>query len=145
MILKTILISTLSYLVLNNGLYAQNQDIEKLKNLFPTSKVSLVSEKSKNNTNEVQMVFSGLYIFYKNVFSSQDSKKCNFHLSCSDYGINSIKSHGVKGVFLTFDRLTRCNGLNRKRYPIIQKNGLLYDPVQEDSLSINFSGKIINL
>jgi uncharacterized protein len=142
MILRILILSCLININLS---HSQAINKTELKNIFPISKKSIVSAKSKNNTSEVQMLFSGLYIFYKNIFSSQDSKKCNFHLSCSDYGINSIKTLGLKGVFLTFDRLSRCNGLNRDRYPILKSKGLLYDPVLDDSLSIGFPGKIINL
>jgi uncharacterized protein len=145
MILRIIKILILSLVIDSQHIKAQNIDRSTLNSLFPTSGKSRVSAQSKNNTTEVQMLFSGLYIFYKKVFSSQDSRKCNFHLSCSDYGITSLKTHGVVGVFHTFDRLTRCNGLNREHYPTLRNNGSLYDPVLQDTIVIRNTGKIIEL
>lgn len=87
-------------------------------------------ELTEGNKNEIQLLFSGLFLFYKTFISSQDNSSCSFSPSCSEYGIISVKKKGVlKGMLMTFDRLTRCNGLNRKNYPIDPANGLLIDPV----------------
>lgn len=46
---------------------------------------------------------------------------CRFYPTCSEYTIEAIKEHGsVKGSFLGFKRILRCNPFNNK-------NG--YDPV----------------
>lgn len=72
----------------------------------------------------------GFFSFYKRFISSQDSGNCNFYPSCSVYGTQSFQKLGFFIGFLnTFDRLNRCNGLNRSDYPIHQLSNLLYDPV----------------
>ena len=84
---------------------------------------------AKGNKNEIQFIFSSLFLFYKQFISSQDLPgTCNFHPSCSEYGILSIKKNGLFiGVFSSFDRLTRCNGLNREQYVYDEKTGRLLD------------------
>jgi uncharacterized protein len=83
----------------------------------------------KENRNDVEIFFSGLFLFYKSCFSSQDFNKCNFTPSCSEYGITAVKKKGVlKGFLMTFDRLHRCNGFNRKNYHRDPESNLLIDP-----------------
>ena len=72
----------------------------------------------------------GFFSFYKRFISSQDSGNCNFYPSCSVFGTQSIQKLGLfKGFLNTFDRLNRCNGINRSDYPIHPLSNLLYDPV----------------
>ena len=83
---------------------------------------------AKNNTNEIQYVFSGLFLFYKFAVSSQDNNKCTFSPSCSEYGMLAVKQKGpLIGILATLDRLQRCNGLSPKNYEIDQEQGLLID------------------
>lgn len=83
------------------------------------------------NKNEIDALFSGLFLVYKVVLSSQDRNVCNFHPSCSEYGLTSIKQKGlIKGGIMTFDRLTRCNGLSPENYAIDLKLRKMIDPVQ---------------
>jgi|688.fasta_scaffold29732_9 putative component of membrane protein insertase Oxa1/YidC/SpoIIIJ protein YidD len=85
---------------------------------------------AQNNENEIQLIFSGLFLFYKAFFSSQDATSCTFSPSCSEYGLQAVKKKGMLlGIPATFDRLSRCNGLNPDKYPIDRKTGLLIDPV----------------
>jgi len=71
-----------------------------------------------NNKNELQVVFSGLFLAYKQFISSQDLPRCTFHPSCSEYGIIAVKQLGLtRGMLSTFDRLTRCNGLSPGKIP----------------------------
>lgn len=87
-------------------------------------------EFAKNNTNELQMLFSGLFLGYKSLLSSQDGASCTFTPSCSEYGMIAVKKKGVLiGTISTFDRLTRCNGLSPEKYGRDTKTGLLIDPV----------------
>ena len=85
---------------------------------------------ARNNTNELQYLFSGLFLFYKFAFSSQDDNRCNFHPSCSEYGMMAVKKKGViLGMLATVDRLQRCNGLSPELYDIdLQKNLLIDSP-----------------
>jgi len=85
---------------------------------------------SQNNSNEIKLIFSSLYFFYKNFISSQDISSCSFTPSCSTYSIQSIRKHGViLGTMETFDRLTRCNSLSPKKYEKDNRTGLLIDEV----------------
>jgi putative component of membrane protein insertase Oxa1/YidC/SpoIIIJ protein YidD len=55
--------------------------------------------------------YTGLHGFYKKYISSQDGSNCQFHPSCSHYAKLAIKKHPLPiGLFLTADRLLRCNG-----------------------------------
>jgi len=50
-------------------------------------------------------------MFYKRYTSEQLSAACQFHPSCSQFCKESMEECGViKTLFLTADRLTRCNG-----------------------------------
>ncbi|MFN0173839.1 MAG: membrane protein insertion efficiency factor YidD [Saprospiraceae bacterium] len=85
---------------------------------------------SRENSNELQMVFSGLFLVYKSFFSSQDNQRCSFHPSCSEFGLEAVKKLGVvRGIICTCDRLTRCNGFSPKQYEIDLEKRVLKDPV----------------
>lgn len=87
-----------------------------------------IYKEAKNNSNEIQYVFSGLFLFYKTFFSSQDLTVCTFTPSCSEFGILAVKKSGVvMGGIRTMDRLTRCNGLSPEKYEIDIKAKLLID------------------
>ncbi len=87
-----------------------------------------IYKEAKNNQNEVQYLFSGLFLFYKTFFSSQDLTVCTFTPSCSEFGILAVKKSGiVMGGIRTMDRLTRCNGLSPEKYKIDTKAQLLID------------------
>ncbi|MBI9068053.1 MAG: membrane protein insertion efficiency factor YidD [Salinivirgaceae bacterium] len=48
---------------------------------------------------------------YKNGLSEQISANCEFEPSCSTFSLHALHELGyLKGLFLTADRLTRCNG-----------------------------------
>ena len=85
-------------------------------------------EFAKKNTNELQYIFSGLFLFYKFAISSQDSNKCSFHPSCSEYGLLAVKKYGtVFGMLATLDRLQRCNGLSPELYEVDKQQMILLD------------------
>lgn len=82
----------------------------------------------KNNTNEFQFLFSGIFMFYKTFISSQDGQSCSFTPSCSEYGMLAVKKIGtIHGVINTFDRLMRCHGLAPELYKKDPVSGLLID------------------
>jgi uncharacterized protein len=118
-------------LLLKNEAFSQ---ASLYRNVLPNGKLKKVYEEAKNNKNEVEMAFSGLFLFYKTFFSSQDLTVCTFTPSCSEYGIMAVKQHGViKGGVMTMDRLTRCNGLSPQNYELDKKTYLLKDdPTQKD-------------
>ena len=54
--------------------------------------------------------FKGLFSVYQNMFSDQILNDCIYEHSCSTFGQGALRAYGpVKGVFLTADRLMRCN------------------------------------
>ncbi len=118
-------IIVLSFIFLINFSFAQNkEDITFSQSLNEENVITSYNVKKDKSTSY------GLFSFYKKFISSQDSGDCNFYPSCSVYGTQSFQKLGfLKGLFNTFDRLTRCNGLNRKDYHIHKTSNLLYDPV----------------
>lgn len=61
--------------------------------------------------NPVKLILYIPLFIYQGLLSEQVSANCEFEPSCSNFGVLSIKRLGIiKGLFLTADRLTRCNG-----------------------------------
>jgi len=86
----------------------------------------------KSYENEYDLVFSGLFLFYKNYISSQDASQCTFTPSCSVYAIQAIKKQGLFwGTVNFFDRFSRCNGLSPELYQYEKYSNLLIDPVSD--------------
>jgi uncharacterized protein len=113
--------------------YAQDKtDIDLVSNLFEVnSKKTDYKTLIKGNSNELQLITSGFFLFYKSFFSSQDGNHCVFHPSCSAYTIKSIKKHGVFiGIIDGMDRLQRCNRLSPENYERYKNTNLLSDPVE---------------
>jgi len=75
-------------------------------------------------------LFLPLY-FYQKVLSEQISAGCEFERTCSNFSMESIREFGfVKGICLTADRLTRCNGqaqVETQSYLINHSNGKVID------------------
>lgn len=95
----------------------------------PTSKPVYPIEKTE--TNEIKMGVQLFFLFYKNYFSSQDTRRCAFSPSCSTYCLHSVQKKGVlKGLMGAFDRLSRCNYLSPENYRIDLESGQLIDPVE---------------
>jgi uncharacterized protein len=125
--MKYIVIKFLFLLLLIQSKDSQAQ-VNKYRSVLPDGNIKLTFNQAKNNKNEVQMAFSGLFLMYKTFFSSQDLAACTFTPSCSEFGILSVKKYGVvKGGIMTMDRLTRCNGLSPQNYEIDKKTFLLKD------------------
>lgn len=125
---KFITILFLLSLSLSFQLKAQSKsEINLLRGVIQTPQKRVYKE-AKGNRNEVQYLFSGLFLFYKTFFSSQDLTVCTFTPSCSEFGILAVKKSGVvMGGIKTMDRLTRCNGLSPEKYAIDFKEKLLID------------------
>ena len=86
---------------------------------------------TKNINNEIDAIFSGLYLVYKIGISSQDISSCVFYPSCSTYALQSIRKNGLFiGSLSALDRLCRCNPFKPKKYPIYQETQHYYDPVE---------------
>lgn len=84
---------------------------------------------AKNEVTSIKLIMSGMFLFYKNFFSSQDKSSCPFEISCSEYLIKSVSKRGVVvGILSGIDRYLRCNGHSNNRYKK-NKKGKLIDPL----------------
>jgi len=60
--------------------------------------------------NPIQYIFILLIRGYQRFISPLLPPTCRFTPSCSHYGIDALKKHGVfKGSWLTINRILRCN------------------------------------
>lgn len=85
----------------------------------------------KDADNDISVVVSLGFLFYKSFISSQDNPSCVFTPSCSVYAVEAIGQYGfLLGWLKTFDRLSRCHGLvNHRHYPFDTEKQRYYDPV----------------
>lgn len=60
--------------------------------------------------NPVTLVLKGAMFAYQHAISPQLSRHCPYEITCSNFSKQSIREFGiVKGVFLSADRILRCN------------------------------------
>jgi uncharacterized protein len=133
MILRKVLYTIILFLGLSNlTTSAQDKsDYLQLSNQFDVHRDKETWDFARHSNNELQAVFSGLFLFYKSFLSSQDAISCVFYPSCSVYGFQTVKKHGVIiGMLDTLDRLSRCHALSPENYDIQPETHLFYDPVQ---------------
>jgi uncharacterized protein len=128
------ILSFLINLFISSTSYSQenisSEDFVRLKSIMHPHSPKKVYLHAHNNFNEVQFLFSGLFLFYKSFISSQDSQSCSFTPSCSEFGMEAVKTQGLFiGVLNTIDRLTRCNSLSPEKYIRDPKTSLLLDPL----------------
>lgn len=92
-----------------------------------------------NNGNETDNSISDvLFVQYRIVFRDLLSRKCVFSPSCSQYGQESIRTHGVVfGLMMALERWTRCHpaSLGYGDYPETGTHTLA-DPVDDREESI---------
>lgn len=129
--LKITFIITL-FLAITDGVFGQTkEEVLNFKTIFQAGPHHDSYDYAKTPRNEVEFVFSGLFLTYKYFISSQDVISCVFYPSCSVYAIQSVQKKGlVIGMLAAFDRLTRCNGLSPENYEIQKDTYLFYDPVE---------------
>lgn len=114
-------------------IFAQNlsEDMKELSLLNTETISKRTFQSAKNNSNELQILLSGAFLFYKSNISSQDGSKCAFHLSCSEYALQAIKKQGlIVGSVNFFDRFTRCNTCSPYQYSINPESHRFNDPVR---------------
>jgi len=130
--LRILIFTILSFLLISNTAGAQSaNDYTRLKSLFP---VEIKGDKIRTDidfSNELTLVLTAGFNFYKKFVSPQDAMHCSFEPSCSVYALQTIKTNGLLGVFDAIDRLTRCNGFSPEKYTIDQTTHRLYDPVKK--------------
>ncbi|MDB2702649.1 membrane protein insertion efficiency factor YidD [Flavobacteriaceae bacterium] len=67
--------------------------------------------------NPIQSFFILLIRGYQRFISPLFPPTCRFTPSCSNYGIDALKKHGVfKGSWLTINRILRCNPWTKGGY-----------------------------
>ena len=85
--------------------------------------------------NPIANVLKAAMYLYQNVISAQLSKECPYELTCSNFSKQAIKKFGLfKGVFISADRITRCNRialLDVNTANINQNNGSIKDPLSK--------------
>ncbi|TAE25135.1 MAG: membrane protein insertion efficiency factor YidD [Cytophagales bacterium] len=60
--------------------------------------------------NPVSLMLKGAMLGYQRLVSQQLARSCPYQISCSNFSKQAIEQYGVlKGVFLSADRITRCN------------------------------------
>lgn len=68
--------------------------------------------------NPVSLVMAGSLYGYQNAISPQLSNRCIYHPSCSAFSREIISERGlIPGVFLTADRISRCNRISAMDAP----------------------------
>lgn len=91
----------------------EGQDLHDTR--FDPIKVHFTGDTSKSilaRYNPVSLALGGLMLGYQKIISPQISAECMYSPSCSRFSQALIKEFGfIKGVFLSADRLMRCNQL----------------------------------
>jgi uncharacterized protein len=60
--------------------------------------------------NPVSLMLKGTLLGYQRLMSQQLARSCPYQLTCSNFSKGAIEQYGlVKGVFLSADRIMRCN------------------------------------
>ena len=104
------------FLCFKFSLYSQSSaaDLTLILHQFKKENHNGINEKKvklERSTSFIKTTAFIPFFIYQKVFSEQIAAECEFDMSCSRFGINSIKTFGIlKGIFLTADRLMRCNG-----------------------------------
>lgn len=86
-------------------------------------------------TSSVKLAALGAIWVYRTFVSPTQVARCGFYPSCSSFGLQAVREHGLQGIPMTTDRLTRCNllkGPGPDYYPL--PNGKLFDPVSRNLL-----------
>ena len=87
-----------------------------------------------------QKALCGLIRLYQRFISPGLGRNCRFSPSCSQYGIEAIRTHGcLKGLLLPGWRIARCNPLGRWGYDPVPEKGRWKNPARHLSASALFS------
>ena len=121
------------FLILSN-IIGLSQSTDELSAMIETTEVSN-NEINYNFTldvnNEIELLLSNSFIFYKKYVSSQDVGNCTFVPSCSVYAVDAMRNQGVVvGLINFFDRYTRCHPYSIDQYELNREHMLMDDPVR---------------
>ena len=128
--LKTIISIFITSAAFTFSAYSQSvSNANSFRNLFKPVEGRPEYSLKIETKNEVRLLLTSGFAFYKIFISSQDAVRCTFYPSCSVYAMNTIKTNGLIGVLDAIDRLTRCNGISPEKYHIHEPDQRFYDPV----------------
>ena len=91
---------------------------------------------SRARTAPTETFFRVAFEFYRNVVSPIDGPTCAHRPTCSLYGLQAVRRHGVVGMWLTIDRLLRGHQSSIWRnLPRVTIDGrtVLVDPLEEST------------
>lgn len=114
-----------------------SQHATDLKLILSPSQTNLTTQEYKPITKHKRIVpylFKPGYLLFKHVLYNQMGLTCVYNQPCMDFCGELIERYGlVKGYFLSFDRIVRCNRLTPlETYPSgLTLNGKLIDSVSD--------------
>jgi putative component of membrane protein insertase Oxa1/YidC/SpoIIIJ protein YidD len=137
MIRILIVIFFILYSIIN--IHAQySSEIQSLKMKYMDKPEGAIIYNTKNSDDGLFLVANRLFNFYKKYISSQDHASCSFTPSCSEYALVSISEQGfLLGTMNSIDRLSRCNGRNKRHYHQDEITGLSIDEVRNHKYEKN--------
>lgn len=111
LVLKKSIWILILFTIFSHQLYSQSSDFDLLKDYFKPPTASFDSTINIKKQTTLFDIFPGpLFVLYKQLISKQFSANCRFNPGCSSFSVSLIREYGIfKGVFLSADRLTRCN------------------------------------
>ena len=115
----------------NSGFAQQNTEFKRLEALFPVEKPEKKAPVKLDFSNEIRLLLTGSFNFYKKYISTQDALHCSFYPSCSAYALETVQTNGLLGIFDAVDRLTRCNSFSPEKYHVHPSSKRYYDPVKK--------------
>ena len=73
-------------------------------------------------TRSIALITIGIIKFYQFVISPVIGPACRHYPTCSQYSIESVKTHGViKGLYLALKRVLRCRPGGTHGYDLVPK------------------------
>jgi putative membrane protein insertion efficiency factor len=124
---------------------AMNYDAERILYYAHSEKNNLAPVQFHSNSflvkiNPVNLFFKGLMTVYQKAVSPQISASCMYQTTCSNFSKEAIHEFGLfKGIFLSADRLLRCNKVSAKEIPPMDMDiisGKAIDPLSKYSIKV---------
>ncbi len=127
------LITIILFLLVNFNVFCQiDEDIIRFRQLIVIEQADVKYPYARTYQNEIEFIFTRLFLLYKSFISSQDASSCTFTPSCSEYAMMAINKQGVIfGIINFFDRFSRCNGLSPENYMTDPEKRVLIDPPRD--------------
>ncbi len=131
--LKRLIVLKICILVCNLIAGQNRKDVSAIfSNRFPLAyqEAEIANQNEYNKSNKINKPILKLPILFYQVFIAPQLKPhCYFYPSCSHFALEAVAQYGLLGVFLSADRMMRCNPMAEYRYPFFENSMLLFDPV----------------